>query len=61
MSENKQKTIFFTLYVLIIIILLTMSSCKNQEKMKKCCEETAKEVYIYEGLYVDCENCDEID
>ena len=42
---------------IIEVILLSIST----KELKKCCEETVKEVNIYEELYVDCENCDEID
>ena len=42
-----------------------LSSCGStkqiQEPVKECCEKTAQAVYEYEGLVVDCENCDEID
>jgi hypothetical protein len=40
---------------------MSMSSCGNVKQIKKCCEKTVQEVYIYEEIYVECENCDEID
>ena len=54
---------FYTLsgVIMVIIVIMLISSCGSTKELKKCCEETVKEVNIYEELYVDCENCDEID
>ena len=49
------------LIVLTITALVLMSSCGSTEKVKDCCKKTAQEVYEYEGLVMDCYNCDEID
>ena len=47
--------------IILGILLIILSSCGSTNKIKKCCQKTAQEVYEYEGLIVDCENCDEID
>ena len=51
--------------IVITVFIVCFSSCtstkKIQEPVKECCEKTVQEVYEYEGLVVDCENCDEID
>ncbi len=47
-----------------LIVFLSSCSCTKQiqeKPMKDCCKKTAQEVYEYEGLVVDCYNCDEID
>ena len=47
--------------IVISVIALSFSSCGSTQEMKKCCKQTVQEVYEYEGLVMDCENCDEID
>ena len=47
--------------IIISIFIIAFSSCGSTKEMKECCKKTAQEVYEYEGLVVDCNNCDEID
>jgi len=51
--------------IVTTVFVVCFSSCTStkqiQEPMKECCEKTAQAIYEYEGLVVDCENCDEID
>ena len=51
--------------IVTTVFIVCFSSCTStkqiQEPMKECCEKTAQAIYEYEGLVVDCENCDEID
>jgi hypothetical protein len=60
-EKNLNRIYTLSGVILIIIVIMAMSSCGTTKEIKKCCEETTQEIYIYEGLYVDCENCDEID
>ena len=60
-EKNLNRIYTLSGVILIIIVIMAMSSCVSTKQTKKCCEKTAQEIYIYEGLYVDCENCDEID
>ena len=51
--------------IVTTVFIVCFSSCTStkqiQEPVKECCEKTVQAVYEYEGLVVDCENCDEID
>tara|TARA_Y100001970_G_scaffold217409_1_gene266301 strand:- start:328 stop:510 length:183 start_codon:yes stop_codon:yes gene_type:complete len=44
-----------------VFLMVFLSSCGSTKEMKKCCKQTVQEVYEYEGLVMDCENCDELD
>tara|TARA_Y100001973_G_scaffold8207_1_gene11284 strand:- start:541 stop:723 length:183 start_codon:yes stop_codon:yes gene_type:complete len=44
-----------------VFLMIFLSSCGGTKEMKKCCKQTVQEVYEYEGIVMDCENCDEID
>ena len=44
--------------IIIIGVFLTvfLSSCEGTKEMKKCCKQTAQEVYEYEGWTINCAN-----
>jgi hypothetical protein len=60
-EKNLNRIYSISGIILLIIVIMSMSSCGNVKQIKKCCEKTVQEVYIYEEIYVECENCDEID
>ena len=39
--------------ILGIFLIILLSSCGSTNKVKKCCQKTAQEVYEYEGLIVN--------
>jgi hypothetical protein len=44
--------------IIIVGVFLTifLSSCGSTKEMKKCCKQTAQEVYEYEGWTIDHSN-----
>ena len=55
MSKVIEKNVA-ELIVLTIFLIVFLSSCGNTKEMKKCCKQTAQEVYEYEGWTIDCAN-----
>ena len=49
------------LIMVVLTTIILLSSCGSTQEMKECCKKTAQEVYEYEELVMDCENCDEIE
>ena len=60
MSKVIEKNVA-EIIVIGVFLMVLLSSCGSAKKMMKCCKQTVQEVYEYEGLVMDCENCDEID
>ena len=52
MSKIIEKNVA-ELIVLGIFLIILLSSCGSTNKVKKCCQKTAQEVYEYEGLIVN--------